>query len=193
MHRSRLSRGERVNRPGKRIKTFLFFLFTVSLKHSDDRKTYYLKIHAPWEVLATYAEVLKIKVPFKKTDIPKGREISLAWLTQPIRLPRNIMKPEPDYFTAPFNKNKVDFFLIEDTATFFPPSTRNRIVSFKSLNVGAHFITVSVIVFLYRSFRSIIFLHDVHTTRRIKKIEKRLELRDSWITAPTHLPTRSMM
>ncbi|XP_058237542.1 anoctamin-5b isoform X1 [Hemibagrus wyckioides] len=95
---------------------------------SDDHKTYYLKIHAPWEVLATYAEVLKIKVPFKKTDIPKGREISLAWLTQPIRLPRNIMKPEPDYFTAPFNKNKVDFFLIEDRATFFPPSTRNRIV-----------------------------------------------------------------
>lgn len=107
---------------------------TSFLKESDDHKTYYLKIHAPWEVLATYAEVLKIKVPFKKTDIPKGREISLAWLTQPIRLPKNIMKPEPDYFTAPFNKNKFDFFLIEDTATFFPPSTRNRIVSIEGLH-----------------------------------------------------------
>ncbi|KAM9494554.1 anoctamin-5b isoform 1-T1 [Clarias gariepinus] len=103
-------------------------LETEDKSESDDHKTYYLKIHAPWKVLATYASVLKIKVPFKKTDIPKGREISLAWLTQPIRLPKNIMKPEPDYFTAPFNDNEVDFFLIEDRATFFPPSTRNRIV-----------------------------------------------------------------
>uniref|UniRef100_A0A8C2ICI8 Anoctamin n=1 Tax=Cyprinus carpio TaxID=7962 RepID=A0A8C2ICI8_CYPCA len=95
---------------------------------SDDRKTYYLKIHAPWEVLATYADVLKIKVPFKASDIPKAREVPLEWLTQPFRLPDNIMRPEPDYFTAPFDKSKVDFFLIDDKDTFFPPSTRNRIV-----------------------------------------------------------------
>uniref|UniRef100_A0A8C1SLB8 Anoctamin n=1 Tax=Cyprinus carpio TaxID=7962 RepID=A0A8C1SLB8_CYPCA len=95
---------------------------------SGDRKTYYLKIHAPWEVLATYADVLKIKVPFKASDIPKAREVPLEWLTQPFRLPDNIMRPEPDYFTAPFDKSKVDFFLIDDKDTFFPPSTRNRIV-----------------------------------------------------------------
>ncbi|RXN05125.1 anoctamin-5-like isoform X1 [Labeo rohita] len=95
---------------------------------SDDRKTYYLKIHAPWEVLATYADVLKIKVPFKASDIPKAREVPLEWFTHPFRLPDNIMRPEPDYFTAPFDKSKVDFFLIDDKDTFFPPSTRNRIV-----------------------------------------------------------------
>ncbi|XP_016334229.1 anoctamin-5-like, partial [Sinocyclocheilus anshuiensis] len=38
------------------------------------------------------------------------------------------MQPEPDYFTATFDKSKTDFFLIEDKETFFPPSTRNRIV-----------------------------------------------------------------
>ncbi|XP_026873488.2 anoctamin-5b isoform X3 [Electrophorus electricus] len=95
---------------------------------SDDGKTYYLKIHAPWEVLATYADVLKIKVPFKADDIPKGRDVPLAWLTCPFRLPPHIMKPEPNYFTAPFDKSKVDFFLIGNQETFFPPSTRNRIV-----------------------------------------------------------------
>uniref|UniRef100_A0A3B4E1W8 Anoctamin n=1 Tax=Pygocentrus nattereri TaxID=42514 RepID=A0A3B4E1W8_PYGNA len=95
---------------------------------SDDRKTYYLKIHAPWEVLATYADVLKIKVPFKPSDIPKGRDAPLQWLTKPFRLPPEIMKPDPDYFTAPFDKSKADFFLIKDKETFFPPSTRNRIV-----------------------------------------------------------------
>lgn len=87
-----------------------------------------MKIHAPWEVLATYADVLKIKVPFKVNDIPDNKDIPMNWLSTPFRLPDHIMHPEPDYFTAPFNKSKSDFFLIEDQETFFPPSTRNRIV-----------------------------------------------------------------
>uniref|UniRef100_A0A673WFP7 Anoctamin n=1 Tax=Salmo trutta TaxID=8032 RepID=A0A673WFP7_SALTR len=88
-------------------------------------KTYFVKIHAPWEVLATYADVLKIKVPFKENDIP---DIPMDWLFTPFRLPDHIMNPEPDYFTSPFNKGKIDFFLIDDKETFFPPSVRNRIV-----------------------------------------------------------------
>uniref|UniRef100_A0AAR2JVT9 Anoctamin n=1 Tax=Pygocentrus nattereri TaxID=42514 RepID=A0AAR2JVT9_PYGNA len=111
------------------VFSFLVLVHCISsLKESDDRKTYYLKIHAPWEVLATYADVLKIKVPFKPSDIPKGRDAPLQWLTKPFRLPPEIMKPDPDYFTAPFDKSKADFFLIKDKETFFPPSTRNRIV-----------------------------------------------------------------
>ncbi|KAG9352682.1 hypothetical protein JZ751_021096 [Albula glossodonta] len=46
----------------------------------------------------------------------------------PFRLPEKVMNPEPDYFTSPFNKDKIDFFLIKDKETLFPPSTRNRIV-----------------------------------------------------------------
>uniref|UniRef100_A0A671UMC9 Anoctamin n=1 Tax=Sparus aurata TaxID=8175 RepID=A0A671UMC9_SPAAU len=91
-------------------------------------RTYFVKIHAPWEVLATYADVLKIKVPFKANDIPDNSEMPMNWLSTPFRLPGHIMHPEPDYFTAPFNKDKSDFFLIGDKETFFPPSTRNRIV-----------------------------------------------------------------
>ncbi|XP_039989622.1 anoctamin-5 isoform X2 [Xiphias gladius] len=95
---------------------------------SEDGKTYFVKIHAPWEVLATYADVLKIKVPFKASDIPDKSEMPMNWLSTPFRLPEHIMHPEPDYFTAPFDKSKSDFFLINDKETFFPPSTRNRIV-----------------------------------------------------------------
>uniref|UniRef100_A0A8D3D6P0 Anoctamin n=1 Tax=Scophthalmus maximus TaxID=52904 RepID=A0A8D3D6P0_SCOMX len=95
---------------------------------SKDQKTYFLKIHAPWDVLATYADVLKIKVPFKESDIPHGQEVPLEWLSHPFRLPDHIMRPQPDYFTYPFDKNKTDFFLINDKDSFFPPSTRNRIV-----------------------------------------------------------------
>lgn len=161
-----LPRGHAVTSQEREISHLLIFFINGFLKESDDHKTYYLKIHAPWKVLATYASVLKIKVPFKKTDIPKGREISLAWLTQPIRLPKNIMKPEPDYFTAPFNDNEVEFFLIKDRATFFPPSTRNRIVRFKGLNILKVLLLVTVCNIFYHSFRSIIFLHDAHTTTR---------------------------
>ncbi|KAF3854926.1 hypothetical protein F7725_022981 [Dissostichus mawsoni] len=97
-------------------------------QESDDGKTYFVKIHAPWEVLATYADVLKIKVPFKVNDISDNGDMPMNWLSTPFRLPEHIMHPEPDYFTAPFDKSKSDFFLIDDKATFFPPSVRNRIV-----------------------------------------------------------------
>ncbi|XP_069037521.1 anoctamin-5 isoform X2 [Lepisosteus oculatus] len=103
-------------------------LETEDKSESEDGKTYFLKVHAPWEVLATYAEVLKIKVPFKQNDIPNSREIPLQWLFKPFRLPDEVMNPEPDYFTSPFEKDKPDFFLIDNKDTFFPPSTRNRIV-----------------------------------------------------------------
>uniref|UniRef100_A0A8C2X4L2 Anoctamin n=1 Tax=Cyclopterus lumpus TaxID=8103 RepID=A0A8C2X4L2_CYCLU len=95
---------------------------------SKDQKTYFLKIHAPWNVLATYADVLKIKVPFKTSDVPHSQDVPLEWLSHPFRLPEHIMRPQPDYFTYPFEKSKTDFFLITDKDTFFPPSTRNRIV-----------------------------------------------------------------
>uniref|UniRef100_A0AAZ3RNM3 Anoctamin n=1 Tax=Oncorhynchus tshawytscha TaxID=74940 RepID=A0AAZ3RNM3_ONCTS len=102
--------------------------FLSSNQESDDGKTYYVKIHTPWDVLATYADVLKIKVPFKANDIPAHKDIPMNWLFTPFRLPNHIMNPEPDYFTSPFNKEKIDFFLIDDKETFFPPSVRNRIV-----------------------------------------------------------------
>ncbi|XP_028999538.1 anoctamin-5b isoform X2 [Betta splendens] len=95
---------------------------------SKDQKTYFLKIHAPWDVLATYANILKIKVPFKVSDIPHGQDTPLEWLSHPFRLPKHIMHPQEDYFTCHFDKTKTDFYLINDKDTFFPPSTRNRIV-----------------------------------------------------------------
>ncbi|XP_008310269.1 anoctamin-5 isoform X1 [Cynoglossus semilaevis] len=103
-------------------------LETEDKSESQDGKTYFVKVHAPWEVLATYADVLKIKVPFKINDIPDNTEMPMNWLSTPFRLPEHIMHPESDYFTAPFNKSKSDFFLIDNKDTFFPPSTRNRIV-----------------------------------------------------------------
>lgn len=155
-----------------------------SLKESDDNKTYFLKIHAPWEVLAKYAEVLKIKVRFKEADIPKTRETPLGWIMRPFRLPDDIMKPDPDYYTAPFNENKVDFFHIENRETFFPPSTRNRIVSCYSVHASVSF-SVSSVSFVYRffscfnAFRFTTFSRAVRITSRIISTRRRPGSNDS--------------
>lgn len=101
---------------------------TLPGQESEDGKIYFVKIHAPWEVLITYAEVLNIKVPIKENDIPSMVENPLDCMLTPFRLPEKVMHPEPDYFTAPFSKEKQELYLINDESTFFSPSMRNRIV-----------------------------------------------------------------
>ncbi|NXA55492.1 ANO5 protein, partial [Nothocercus julius] len=103
-------------------------LETEDKKESEDGKIYFVKIHAPWEVLITYAEVLNIKVPIRENDIPSRVENPLDCVLTPFRLPERVMHPEPDYFTAPFSKDKQELYLINDESTFFSPSMRNRIV-----------------------------------------------------------------
>ncbi|XP_062973421.1 anoctamin-5 isoform X2 [Elgaria multicarinata webbii] len=103
-------------------------LETEDKKDSENGKTYFVKIHAPWEVLITYAEVLNIKVPIKENDIPCPEENPLDCIFWPFKLPEIVMHPEPDYFTAPFSKERQELYLIDDENTFFSPSVRNRIV-----------------------------------------------------------------
>ncbi|XP_075694220.1 anoctamin-5 isoform X2 [Rhinoderma darwinii] len=97
-------------------------------KESENGKLYFVKIHAPWEVLSTYAEVLNIKVPIKENDLLQTKDNPLNCFLQLFKLPGDVMNPEPDYFTAPFSKPRQELFLIHDENTFFSPATRNRIV-----------------------------------------------------------------
>uniref|UniRef100_A0A663MFH1 Anoctamin n=1 Tax=Athene cunicularia TaxID=194338 RepID=A0A663MFH1_ATHCN len=99
-------------------------------QESEDGKICFVKIHATWDVLITYAEVLNIKVPIKENDIPSTVENPLDCMLAPLRLPEKVMHPEPDYFTAPFSRDKQELYLINDESTFFSPSMRNRIVNY---------------------------------------------------------------
>lgn len=110
-------------------KSQCFLLFCLLfLQNSEDGKTYFVKIHAPWEVLVTYAEVLGIKMPIKESDIPLPENIPFSCMLEPLKLPRNVKHPHPEYFTAQFTRHRQELFLIEDQSSFFPSSSRNRIV-----------------------------------------------------------------
>lgn len=98
------------------------------IQDSEDGRTYFVKIHAPWEVLVTYAEVLGIKMPVKESDIPRNEHNALSYMFGALKLPKRVKYPRPEYFTAQFSRHRQELFLIEDTSTFFPSSSRNRIV-----------------------------------------------------------------
>ncbi|ELW67377.1 Anoctamin-5 [Tupaia chinensis] len=97
-------------------------------RDSEDGKTYFVKIHAPWEVLVTYAEVLGMKMPIRESDIPRPLPSPLNCMLAPVKLPENVKHPRPEYFTAQFSRHRQELFLIEDQSRFFPSSSRNRIV-----------------------------------------------------------------
>ncbi|KFP79370.1 Anoctamin-6, partial [Acanthisitta chloris] len=94
-----------------------------------DEKLIFVKVHAPWEVLCTYAEVMHIKLPLQHNDL-KTRDSAFNWFSRLFRVDENIIKPEQEFFTAPFQKEHLSSFYIHDKDTFFNPATRSRIVHF---------------------------------------------------------------
>ncbi|NWZ40175.1 ANO6 protein, partial [Brachypodius atriceps] len=94
-----------------------------------DEKLIFVKVHAPWEVLCTYAEVMHIKMPLQHNDL-KTRDSAFNWFSSLFKVDENIIKPEQEFFTAPFQKEHLSNFYIQDKDTFFNPATRSRIVHF---------------------------------------------------------------
>nr|XP_031538722.1 anoctamin-6 [Vicugna pacos] len=97
-----------------------------------DDKLVFVKVHAPWEVLCTYAEIMHIKLPLKPNDL-KTRSSAFGnfnWFTKVLQVDESIIKPEQEFFTAPFEKSRMNDFYIQDRDTFFNPATRSRIVYF---------------------------------------------------------------
>ncbi|XP_023371142.1 anoctamin-6 isoform X2 [Otolemur garnettii] len=105
-----------------------------------DDKLVFVKVHAPWEVLCTYAEIMHIKLPLKPNDL-KTRSSAfgkLNWFTKVLSVDESIIKPEQEFFTAPFEKNRLNDFYIIDRDSFFTPATRSRIVYFILSRVKYH-------------------------------------------------------
>ncbi|XP_031438519.1 anoctamin-4 [Clupea harengus] len=102
----------------------------------------FVKLHAPWEVLCRYAEIMNIRMPFRRkfyylhrrhrfmTRLEKKMSKFRGWL------PRKLMKfddtipdlEENESFTAPFSRQRIHHFIIHNKDTFFSNATRTRIV-----------------------------------------------------------------
>ncbi|GAB6018638.1 hypothetical protein CHUAL_000318 [Chamberlinius hualienensis] len=126
------------------------------LEAEEGRKIGFVKIHAPWEVLITYAEIMKFKLPMKKQvieeeegDGPNGGSDHQS-VTSPSQLPaiskikqffKRCWKPislDPKIFphrakvlSKEFSKDKIRLFNIpEPKEQFFSQSNRSRVVDF---------------------------------------------------------------
>ncbi|XP_014904621.1 anoctamin-4 isoform X1 [Poecilia latipinna] len=111
-----------------------------SLTNSD---VIFLKLHAPWDVLCRYAELMNIRMPFRrKIFYMHRRHKFLSRMEKRINkfrgwLPRKPMKfdndtlpylEENESFTAPFSRSRIHHFIIHNKDTFFNNATRSRIV-----------------------------------------------------------------
>uniref|UniRef100_A0A8D2LEP6 Anoctamin n=1 Tax=Varanus komodoensis TaxID=61221 RepID=A0A8D2LEP6_VARKO len=94
-----------------------------------NEKLVFVKVHTPWDVLCRYAEVMHIKLPLQPDDL-KTHDSAFHWISRFFSVDANIIKPEQEFFTAPFENDRLSDFYIQDKDTFFNPATRSRIAYF---------------------------------------------------------------
>uniref|UniRef100_A0A8C6K8E1 Anoctamin n=1 Tax=Nothobranchius furzeri TaxID=105023 RepID=A0A8C6K8E1_NOTFU len=109
-----------------------------SLTNSD---VIFLKLHAPWDVLCRYAELMNIRMPFRRKIFYMHRRHKFlsrlrinqfrGWLPRkPMKFDSNTLPylEENESFTAPFSRSRIHHFIIHNKETFFNNATRSRII-----------------------------------------------------------------
>ncbi|XP_041716974.2 anoctamin-6 isoform X2 [Coregonus clupeaformis] len=93
-----------------------------------DEKLLFVKVHMPWDVLCTYAEVLHIKLPIQPNDLSTTSSPFnfLSCITKHFYPSEDLIAKETEYFTAPFEKDRLEYFYVKDRDLFFTPSMRSR-------------------------------------------------------------------
>lgn len=95
---------------------------------SKSGKVAFVKVHVPWKVLAKGAEIMNMKMPIAPNDM--GVEMTSCWdcIPTPFDLDKEVMPDDENYFTAPFNRSRLEQYLIQDKESFFSNAQRSRIV-----------------------------------------------------------------
>ncbi|XP_070802925.1 anoctamin-4 [Pituophis catenifer annectens] len=111
-----------------------------SLSNSD---IIFVKLHAPWEVLGKFAELMNVRMPFRRkiyylhrrykilNKIEKQLSRFRGWLPRkPMSLDKERLPDleENDCYTAPFSQQRIHHFIIHNKDTFFNNAIRSRIV-----------------------------------------------------------------
>ncbi|KAM9705278.1 anoctamin-6 [Menidia menidia] len=93
-----------------------------------DEKVIFVKVHMPWNELCTYAEVLHIKLPIQPNDLSSRPSMwrFLSCITKYFYPNEDLICKETEFFTAPFEKGRQEYFYIKDKDLFFTPSMRSR-------------------------------------------------------------------
>nr|XP_033471023.1 anoctamin-6 [Epinephelus lanceolatus] len=93
-----------------------------------DEKLMFVKVHMPWDVLCTYAEVLHIKLPIQPNDLSSRPSPwrHFSCITKYFYPNEDMISKETEYFTAPFEKDRLEYFYVRDRDLFFTPSMRSR-------------------------------------------------------------------
>ncbi|XP_067906284.1 anoctamin-4-like isoform X2 [Heterodontus francisci] len=96
-----------------------------SLTNSD---IIFVKLHAPWEVLCRYAELMNVRMPFR---MEKRLSRFRGWLPRkPMKLDKDTLPDleDTDCYTAPFSQQRIHHFIIHNKDMFFNNATRSRIL-----------------------------------------------------------------
>ncbi|XP_076372958.1 anoctamin-5-like [Tachypleus tridentatus] len=76
---------------------------------SQDGKTYFLKIHSPWDFITRYAELMNIKIPLKEAEEVKSEKFcSSLWCFErenPFIYNNKVIPDEPRYFSCAFKRS----------------------------------------------------------------------------------------
>ncbi|KAM6896348.1 anoctamin-6 [Lycodopsis pacificus] len=93
-----------------------------------DEKLLFVKVHMPWDVLCTYAEVLHIKLPIQPNNLSSQPSPwrFFSCITKHFYPNEDLLTKEAEFFTAPFDKERLEHFHVKDKDAFFTASMRGR-------------------------------------------------------------------
>ena len=120
----------------KKRETFISQLEEAGLEIEEDEANVgsnlrFTKLHLPMEVLKRYAEILKLRLKLKGNLQNTVQGSSQSWLKKTQRLfsPKPCLREHEQEFSATYSRDQ-DYLFEDDSAKFFSPAARSRIVEF---------------------------------------------------------------
>uniref|UniRef100_H2Z2F0 Anoctamin n=1 Tax=Ciona savignyi TaxID=51511 RepID=H2Z2F0_CIOSA len=110
---------------------------------SDHGGTSFIKINASWETLCRWAQISRLKKPFVRNDIFNNNRTTRGVIEKVYQSQNDYLtgcfketnytydthENDESFFTATFDKNRLDSFLMESKETFFTKTERYRLVN----------------------------------------------------------------